>query len=108
MGLYASFLAAKGSPYVVGVNLVAREDDRVSLQDYHLHMVMCKVLRGRFPEVKLALHAGELTPELVGGGGGGRGERGAAGYGWVYGVAAGGYVGRNRAGGGDGGCCWWR
>ena len=47
MGLYACFLAATASPYVVSVNLVAREDDRVALQDYDLHMRMLKVCFGR-------------------------------------------------------------
>lgn len=56
---------AKSCPLVVGVNLVAPEDNRVSLGDYNLHMRMERYLQSRYPGVNLALHAGELTVGLV-------------------------------------------
>jgi adenosine deaminase len=49
----------------VGLNLVAPEDDPVALHDYATHMRMLAYLRQRYPEVKLSLHAGELTLGLV-------------------------------------------
>jgi adenosine deaminase len=59
------FLVASESPLVVGLNLVAPEDDRVSLADYSTHMRIIGALRGSFPGVGIALHAGELTLGLV-------------------------------------------
>ncbi len=59
------FLLASQDLRVVGLNLVAPEDDRVSLGDYSLHMRMIAALRKRFPEVQVTLHAGELTLGLV-------------------------------------------
>ena len=56
---------AKAEPRVVGLNLVAPEDDVVSLRDYLLHMRMLNFLGQQLPEVKLSLHAGELAPGLV-------------------------------------------
>jgi adenosine deaminase/adenosine deaminase CECR1 len=67
-GLYASFVAAS-SPAVggkiVGVNIVGPENGHVALRDYGLHMKMFQFLKQRFPGVKLALHAGELTLGMV-------------------------------------------
>jgi hypothetical protein len=62
--LYA-FELANADPRVVGINLVAPEDDPVALRDYTLQMEMLKFLRGQYPETKIALHAGELTPEFA-------------------------------------------
>ena len=62
--LYA-FELAKANPQVVGINLVAPEDHPVALRDYTLQMEMLKFLHGQFPDVKIALHAGELTLGLV-------------------------------------------
>jgi adenosine deaminase len=56
---------AKAEPHVVGLNLVAPEDDIVSLRDYMLHMRMLQYLGRQSPEVRLTLHAGELAPGLV-------------------------------------------
>ncbi|KAI8471401.1 MAG: hypothetical protein J3K34DRAFT_458385 [Monoraphidium minutum] len=65
MQLLACFLIDVASPWVVGTNLVAREDDAVPLLDYTLHMHMLRVLRSRHPTAGVAIHAGELTPALV-------------------------------------------
>ena len=59
------FLVAEQSPLVVGLNLVAPEDDRTSLRDYSTHMHIIGALKDGFPEVGITLHAGELTPGLV-------------------------------------------
>ena len=52
-------------PRVVGFNLVAPEDDRVSLRDYAVQMRMLGYLERQHPSVALSLHAGELTLGLV-------------------------------------------
>ncbi|HEY4942231.1 MAG TPA: hypothetical protein VII56_12460 [Rhizomicrobium sp.] len=52
-------------PRFVGVNLVAPEDDPVSLRDFELQMRMFHFFSARQPEVKLSLHAGELALGLV-------------------------------------------
>ncbi len=59
------FVLAAQSQQVVGINLVAPEDDRVSLADYSAHMRMVGALRRHFPQVGISLHAGELTLGLV-------------------------------------------
>ncbi len=63
--LVASFALAQADPRFVGVNIVAPEDDPTSLSDYALHMRMLQFLHARYPDVKLSLHAGELTLGLV-------------------------------------------
>ena len=60
-----AFELARADKRVVGLNLVAPEDDRVALRDYRLHMEMLGFLSKLSPEVKVALHAGELTLGLV-------------------------------------------
>lgn len=65
MNLYAGFLASRKSPLIVGVNIVAPENNNVALADYTLHMRMFGFLHQRYPEVHRALHAGELTLGLV-------------------------------------------
>jgi adenosine deaminase len=50
---------------VVGLNLVAPEDNPVALRDFRLHMSMLAYLRTEYPSVHLTLHAGELAPGLV-------------------------------------------
>jgi len=63
--LTAAFALAKADPRFVGVNIVAPEDDPTALADYALHMRMLQFLKARYPDVKLSLHAGELTLGLV-------------------------------------------
>jgi len=60
-----AFELAKASPDVVGINLVAPEDNPIARRDYTLQMKMLQYLKSKFPEVKVALHAGELTLGLV-------------------------------------------
>jgi adenosine deaminase len=60
-----AFELAKADPRVVGLNLVAPEDDPITLRDYSLQMRMLGFLGKEWPEVKLSLHAGELAPGLV-------------------------------------------
>lgn len=57
-------LAERDRRYV-GVNLVAPEDDPVSLRDYRLHMRMVGYLREVYQRAHITLHAGELTPALA-------------------------------------------
>ncbi len=52
-------------PRFVGINLVAPEDDPVSLRDFELQMRMFRYFSLRDPKVKLSLHAGELALGLV-------------------------------------------
>jgi len=63
--LTGAFALAQADPRFVGVNIVAPEDDPTSLADYALHMRMLQFLKTRYPDVKLSLHAGELTLGLV-------------------------------------------
>lgn len=63
--LLFAFELAKAEPRVVGLNLVAPEDHPTALRDYELQMRMLGFLHGLFPEVSIALHAGELTLGLV-------------------------------------------
>jgi adenosine deaminase/adenosine deaminase CECR1 len=51
---------AQGGP-VVGLNIVGQESGHIAMRDYSLHMKMFKFLKSRYPDVKLALHAGELA-----------------------------------------------
>jgi adenosine deaminase len=56
---------ATADPRFVGVNIAAPEDGRVSMRDYHLHMLFFQYLHSLYPRVNLTLHAGELAPGLV-------------------------------------------
>jgi hypothetical protein len=60
-----AFALAKADSRVVGINLVAPEDHPIALRDYRLQMQMLQFLKRQYPEVKIALHAGELTLGLV-------------------------------------------
>lgn len=53
------------TPHFVGINLVQPEDWYYSMADYRLHMQMIAGLRSFYPQVKVALHAGELAAGLV-------------------------------------------
>src|SRR5262249_34923829 len=50
---------------VVGLNMVAPEDQPTSMQNFAAHMQMLKALRALYPAAHLSLHAGELAPGLV-------------------------------------------
>jgi len=59
------FALAEADRRVVGVNIVAPEDNPVALRDYTLHMRMLQFFHLKYPEIKLSLHAGELAFGLV-------------------------------------------
>jgi adenosine deaminase len=63
--LVLAFESANTSPLVVGVNIVAPENDEVSMRDYWLHMQMFRYCHEKYPNVKFAMHAGELTLGMV-------------------------------------------
>jgi adenosine deaminase len=63
--LIVAFESANTSPLVVGVNIVAPEDNEISMRDYWLHMQMFRYCHNKYPNVKYAMHAGELTLGLV-------------------------------------------
>ncbi|AEE54094.1 adenosine deaminase [Haliscomenobacter hydrossis] len=63
--MVAAFISADRSDLMVGVNIVAPEDNPVSMRNYWLHMQMFKWCKKQFPKVKFSMHAGELTLGLV-------------------------------------------
>ena len=63
--LAVGFEVARRSPYVVGVNLVSPECDYASREYYSLHMAMLSYFHALYPDVPIALHAGEYAPGLV-------------------------------------------
>jgi adenosine deaminase len=60
-----AFAVVKADPRYVGINIAAPEDLPAALRDYSLHMRMFAFFKERYPEVPLALHAGELWLGLV-------------------------------------------
>ena len=60
-----AFHLARSSPLVVGINLVAPEDDPVALADYSRHMRAVGFASRSAPDAGIALHAGELALGLV-------------------------------------------
>jgi adenosine deaminase len=64
-GLYSSFAAVNARRLVIAVNIVGPENGTVSMRDYSLHMRMFAFLKRKYPDVRLALHAGELTLGMV-------------------------------------------
>ncbi len=63
--LVMAFNAANNSKSIVGVNIVAPENDVIAMRDYRLHMHMFRFLKTKFPNVHVALHAGELVVGMV-------------------------------------------
>ena len=63
LGAFQSAEASKG--LIVGINVVGQESNNTSMRDYSLHMKMFRFMRARFPNVKLAMHAGELALGMV-------------------------------------------
>ncbi len=63
--LLMGFELASRDPRVVAVNLVQPEDWYVPMHDFHLHMRMLNYLKSVYPDVHIALHAGELAPGIV-------------------------------------------
>jgi len=52
-------------PDVLGLNLVMPEDWYVPIRDFSLHMRILDYLHKKYPQVHIALHAGELVQGLV-------------------------------------------
>ena len=63
--MLAGFEIATAEPRVVSLNLVQPEDDPGAVRDFVLQMSMLDYLHGQYPNVKITLHAGELTEGLV-------------------------------------------
>jgi adenosine deaminase len=59
--LILGFMMADADPRFVGVNIVMPENAWLARRDYGLHMAMIRFLAGKYPKVKLTLHAGEVT-----------------------------------------------
>ncbi len=59
------FELASHDPRVVGLNLVQPEDWYVPMHDFQFHMMMLSYLKSVYPNVHIALHAGELAPGIV-------------------------------------------
>ncbi len=57
---------ARANPLVVALNLVGAEDSEISVRDFRLHMQMVDFVRSRRPGVHVTLHAGEMTPQILG------------------------------------------
>ncbi|MBB2147479.1 amidohydrolase family protein [Pedobacter gandavensis] len=63
--LLLAFDAASKNPLIVGVNILSPENNEIAMRDYWLHMQMFKYCKNKYPTVKFAMHAGELTLGLV-------------------------------------------
>ncbi len=63
--MLTGFELAKDGGHVVGINLVMPEDNYIPMHDFDLHMRMLSYLHELYPNVHIALHAGELAPGLV-------------------------------------------
>ena len=63
--LVLSFISADRSKLIVGVNIVAPENNDTAMRDYRLHMVMFKYCHEKFKTVKYSMHAGELVLGMV-------------------------------------------
>ena len=59
--MVSSFKAAAKGGRIVGLNIVGQESTQVSMRDYALHMKMFRFLKTVYPDVKVAMHAGELA-----------------------------------------------
>lgn len=60
-----SFELVRRDPRVVGLNMVGPEDAPIAVRDYALHMDMLDFFHKKYPDVSVALHAGELTGGLT-------------------------------------------
>ncbi|MGQ3890495.1 adenosine deaminase family protein [Legionella sp. CNM-4043-24] len=56
-----AFAAASRSKAIVGVNLVQAEDGFISLRDYRQQMQIFEFMHQAYPDVRISLHAGELS-----------------------------------------------
>jgi adenosine deaminase len=58
-------MASCDDSLILGVNIVAPEDNEIAMRDYWLHMQMFAFFHTKFPNVPDDLHAGELTLGVV-------------------------------------------
>ncbi len=58
-------MASCDDSLLLGVNIVAPEDNEIAMRDYWLHMQMFAFFHSEFPNVPDDLHAGELTLGVV-------------------------------------------
>ena len=67
INLVAAFetVNANTSGNIVGLNIVAPEDNPISMRDYWDHMQMFGFCGDKYPNVKYSMHAGELTESVV-------------------------------------------
>ncbi|WP_067178237.1 adenosine deaminase [Sulfurospirillum sp. UCH001] len=63
--LLAGYKAVQSTPLLVGVNIVAPENNTIAINDYTLHMRMFNYLMTKYPNIHRTLHAGELTLGMV-------------------------------------------
>ncbi|WP_259067931.1 hypothetical protein HDF24_18435 [Mucilaginibacter sp. X4EP1] len=63
--LILAFEAANRSSLIVGVNIIAPENNEVSMRDYWLQMQMFRFCHKIYPKVKYSMHAGELCLGMV-------------------------------------------
>lgn len=63
--LLVAFESANRSKLIVGVNIVAPEDDEISMKYYWLHMQLFRFFGTKYPDVKYSMHAGELALGMV-------------------------------------------
>jgi len=61
-----NFALATADERVVGVNLVSGEDLPTSMEDFESQMDIFTFFNTFYPDINIALHAGELTPCFVG------------------------------------------
>ncbi|MGD2088289.1 MAG: hypothetical protein PVH61_19075 [Candidatus Aminicenantes bacterium] len=59
--IITAFETAKISPLVVGINIVAPENNHTARRDYRVHMNMIAAIGSQYPGIKRSLHAGELV-----------------------------------------------
>ena len=57
-----AFAAASQSTDIVGINIVQAEDGIIALRDYRAQMQIINFMHQAYPNVHIALHAGELSP----------------------------------------------
>jgi adenosine deaminase/adenosine deaminase CECR1 len=64
--LAAAARLAQVDPHVVGLNIAGAEDGAVSLRDFRSQMRMIDFMLARKPWMRVTLHAGEMTPQILG------------------------------------------
>jgi len=56
---------SSANKHLIGINIVAPEDNPVSMRDYWLHMQFFAYCHTIYPDVPYTMHAGELTESVV-------------------------------------------